>query len=101
MPKQLVAVDVHVVDYQKLIDQLGDQYRFLLLTSESDPLGQLADFVSANPGFDAIHLISHGAQPLEGARHHPETTAASDRNSYALTTSVAGPSSIRPKPQRP
>jgi hypothetical protein len=61
MPKQLVAVDVHVADYQKLIDQLGDQYRFLVLTSESDPLGQLADFVSANPGFDAIHLISHGA----------------------------------------
>ena len=61
MPKQLVAVDVHVADYQKLIDQLGDQYRFLVLTSESDSLGQLADFVSANPGYDAIHLISHGA----------------------------------------
>jgi Ca2+-binding RTX toxin-like protein len=61
MPKQLVAVDVHVADYKKLIDQLGDQYQFLVLTSESDALTQLADFVSTNPGFAAIHLISHGA----------------------------------------
>ena len=81
MPKQLVAVDVHVADYQKLIDQLGDQYRFLLLTSESDPLGQLADFVSANPGFDAIHLISHGA--LGQIQLGSQTISGANVGSYA------------------
>jgi len=81
MPKQLVAVDVHVADYQKLIDQLGDQYRFLVLTSESDPLGQLADFVSANLGFDAIHLVSHGAAGQ--IRLGSQTISTSNIDSFA------------------
>jgi hypothetical protein len=44
-----------------LIDQLGPSYRYLLLDAESDGVAQIAGYVTANPGFDAIHLISHGA----------------------------------------
>ena len=61
MSKQLVVIDRKVANYQSLIDQLGPSYRYLLLDAESDGVAQIAGYVTANPGFDAIHLISHGA----------------------------------------
>jgi hypothetical protein len=61
MPNQLVVIDRKVANYQSLIDQLGTAYSYLLLDSNSDGLTQIANYVSANPGFDAIHLISHGS----------------------------------------
>jgi len=64
MPRQLVVIDPSVVNYQSLVDQLGTSYCYLLLSADSDGVTQLADYVSANPGFDAIHLISHGSPGL-------------------------------------
>ena len=61
MPRQLVVIDPHVANYQSLIDQLGAAYSFLILSDDSDGLTQIATYVAANPGFDAIQLISHGA----------------------------------------
>jgi hypothetical protein len=61
MPRQLVVIDRNVANYQSLVDQLGSTYSYLLLDSNSDGVTQLANYVAANPGFDAIHLISHGA----------------------------------------
>ena len=54
MPRQLVAIDPRVVNYQVLIDQLGANYSFLLLSADSDGLAQLANYMGANPGFDAV-----------------------------------------------
>ena len=63
MAKQLIAFDPLVANSQVIIEQLcrDAQYQFLVLTQRSDELTQLADFLSANPGFDAVHLISHGS----------------------------------------
>jgi len=63
MAKQLIAFDPLVANSQVIIEQLcrDSQYQFLVLTQQSDELTQLADFLSANPGFDAVHLISHGS----------------------------------------
>jgi Domain of unknown function (DUF4347)/Bacterial Ig-like domain len=61
MPNQLVVIDPSVANYQSLIDQLGAAYSYLLLNADSDGVTQIANYVAANPGFDAIHLISHGS----------------------------------------
>jgi hypothetical protein len=61
MTSQLVVIDPSVTKYQSLIDQLGSSYSYLLLSAESDGVAQLASYIAANPGFDAIHLISHGS----------------------------------------
>jgi len=52
-----------VTNPQLIIEQVrrNPQYQFLALTKNSDELTQLADFLSVNPGFEAIHLISHGS----------------------------------------
>jgi len=61
MFKQLVVIDRKVANYQSLIDQLGPSYSYLLLDSESDGMTQIANYVAAHSGFDAMHLISHGS----------------------------------------
>ena len=61
MSNQLVVIDPRVASYQSLIEQLGASYSYLLLNAESDGVTQIANYLAANPGFDAIHLISHGA----------------------------------------
>ena len=61
MPRQLVVIDPRVANYQSLIEQLGASYSYLLLSADSDGVTQIANYVAANSGFDAIHLISHGA----------------------------------------
>jgi hypothetical protein len=92
MSKQLVVIDRKVANYQSLIDQLGQSYSYLLLDAESDGGSQIADYVTANPGFDAIHLISQGSplgvavspisyslmavRPLEGFGATPTMTPA-------------------------
>jgi hypothetical protein len=61
MSNQLVVIDTSVANYQSLIEQLGASYSFLLLNAGSDGVTQIARYLAANPGFDAIHLISHGS----------------------------------------
>jgi len=61
MPSQLVVIDPRVANYRSLIDQLGASYSYLLLSANSDGVTQIANYVLAHPGFDAIHLISHGS----------------------------------------
>jgi len=61
MPNQLVVIDPSVANYRSLIDQLGTSYSYLLLSADSDGVAQLAGYVATRPGFDAIHLISHGS----------------------------------------
>ena len=61
MSNQLVVIDPRVVNYQSLIDQLGASYTYLLLNADADGVTQIANYVAANPGYDAIHLTSHGS----------------------------------------
>jgi hypothetical protein len=61
MSNQLVVIDPRVANYQSLIELLGASYSYLLLNADSDGVTQIANDVAANRGFDAIHLISHGA----------------------------------------
>jgi len=64
MSNQLVVIDTSVAEYQSLIDQLGSTYSYLLLSADLDGVTQIANYVAATPGFDAIHLISHGSPGL-------------------------------------
>jgi len=57
MPRQLVVIDPRVVNYQELIDQLGSNYSFLLLSEGSDGLAQLANYVAVNSSFHAVCLV--------------------------------------------
>jgi len=61
MPRQLVVIDPRVDGYSAIIKQLGSGYDYLLLRSDLDGITQIFDYVSKTSGFDAIHLISHGA----------------------------------------
>jgi hypothetical protein len=61
MSNQLGVIDPRVANYQSLTEQLGPAYSYLLLSTDSDGVTQIANYVAANPGFDAIHLISQGS----------------------------------------
>ena len=76
MSNQLIVIDPSVANYQSLIDQLGASYSYLLLSLDSDGVTQIANFVAENPGFDAIHLISHGSpgQVVVGTSTFSEAT---------------------------
>jgi hypothetical protein len=61
MSNQLAVIDTSVTNYQSLIDQLGASYSYLLLSLDSDGMTQIARYLAAHLGFDAIHPISHGS----------------------------------------
>jgi hypothetical protein len=60
MPRQLVVIDPRVVNYQSLIDQMGTAYSYLLLDAESDGVSQIANYVTANPGFVRKRAVFKG-----------------------------------------
>jgi Ca2+-binding RTX toxin-like protein len=84
MPRQLVVIEPHVANYQSLIDQLGAPYSYLLLNADSDGVTQIANYVAAHPGFDAIHLISHGSPGQVGVGTSTLSAATVDRYTAQL-----------------
>ena len=63
MPRQLVVIDPRVANYQSLIDQVGAVYSSLIFSDDSDGATQIAKYVAANPGFDAVCLVPRGSPP--------------------------------------
>jgi hypothetical protein len=76
MPPKPVVIDPSVDNYETLIDQLGSTYNYLLLSADSDGVAHLASYLAANPGFHAIHAISHGSpgQVAVGTSTHSKAT---------------------------
>ncbi|HVE06910.1 MAG TPA: DUF4347 domain-containing protein, partial [Paraburkholderia sp.] len=58
--KQVVFIDPSVANYQQLVAGLPAGTDYVLLSSSSDGLAQIAQYLQQHPGVDAIHLVSHG-----------------------------------------
>jgi len=60
--KEVVFIEDNVADYQTLIDGIGTGIEIVLLDSTQDGLAQMAQWAQSNSDYDAIHIISHGAE---------------------------------------
>ncbi|RNF53082.1 DUF4347 domain-containing protein, partial [Marinomonas hwangdonensis] len=60
--KEVVFIEDNVADYQTLIDGIGAGIEVVLLDSTQDGLAQMALWAQSNSDYDAIHIISHGAE---------------------------------------
>lgn len=60
--KEVVFIEDNVADYQTLIDGIGAGVEVVLLDSTQDGLAQMALWAESNSDYDAIHIISHGAE---------------------------------------
>ncbi|WP_162623566.1 autotransporter-associated beta strand repeat-containing protein, partial [Marinomonas arctica] len=60
--KEVVFIEDNVADYQTLIDGIGAGVEVVLLDSTQDGLAQMALWAQSNSDYDAIHIISHGAE---------------------------------------
>ncbi|WP_157959132.1 cadherin domain-containing protein, partial [Marinomonas shanghaiensis] len=60
--KEVVFIEDNVADYQTLIDGMNAGVEVVLLDSTQDGLAQMALWAESNSDYDAIHIISHGAE---------------------------------------
>ena len=60
--KEVAFVDTGVADYQTLVDGIRTGVEVVLLDAGQDGLAQMALWAQSHSGYDAIHVISHGAQ---------------------------------------
>ncbi len=59
--KAVLFIDTGVNDWQYLRDHARGGTEVVLLDSTSDQLSQMAAWAHGHRGYDAIHIISHGA----------------------------------------
>ncbi|HRQ82181.1 MAG TPA: DUF4347 domain-containing protein, partial [Azospirillaceae bacterium] len=60
--KEVVFIENNVADYQTLIDGVKPGVEVVLLDARGDGLAQMADWAAGKSGYDAIHVVSHGAE---------------------------------------
>ncbi|NLQ17935.1 DUF4347 domain-containing protein [Marinomonas sp. M1K-6] len=60
--KEVVFIEDNLADYQTLIDGINAGVEIVLLDSTQDGLAQMAQWAGNNSDYDAIHIISHGAE---------------------------------------
>ncbi|SHE46364.1 autotransporter-associated beta strand repeat-containing protein [Marinomonas polaris DSM 16579] len=60
--KEVVFIESNVADYQSLIDGVNAGVEVVLLDSTQDGLAQMAEWAKTHRDYDAIHVISHGAE---------------------------------------
>ncbi len=60
--REVVFIDASVADYQTLVDGVRAGIEVVLLDPSGDELGQMAAWAESHSDFDAIHVISHGAE---------------------------------------
>ena len=60
----LIVVDSRVSDYQTLLAGLAADSEILLLSPDRDGVAQIADYLDGRAGYDALHIVSHGADGL-------------------------------------
>ncbi|QCO05578.1 Ig-like domain-containing protein [Azospirillum argentinense] len=58
--RSVVFVDTSVNDYQTLIKDIAPDAKVVLLDSQQEALGQMANALSGMSGLDSIHVVSHG-----------------------------------------
>ena len=59
--KEVAFIDTGVADYQTLVDGIRAGVEIVLLDAGQDGLAQMALWAQSHSGYDAIHVLSHGA----------------------------------------
>ncbi|NYZ68174.1 DUF4347 domain-containing protein, partial [Endozoicomonas sp. SM1973] len=57
--KEVVFIDSRVIDYESLVDGLGDNLEVVVLNTDQNGVAQIANSLSGRQ-VDAIHIVSHG-----------------------------------------
>ncbi|WP_163833579.1 DUF4347 domain-containing protein [Spartinivicinus ruber] len=57
--KEVVFIDSRVIDYESLVDGLGDNLEVVVLNADQNGVEQIANSLSGRQ-VDAIHIVSHG-----------------------------------------
>ncbi len=60
--KEVVFIDSNVTDYQTLLNGMKEGVEVVLLDGSKDGLAQMADWAQGKSDYDAIHILSHGAE---------------------------------------
>ena len=60
--KEVVFIETNVGDYQTLVASAKSGIEVVVLDSKQDGLSQIAQWAQTHTGYDAIHIISHGAE---------------------------------------
>ncbi len=60
--QEIVFVSPSVRDYEELLDGMSSNVEVVMLDPARDGVEQMAAVLAGRSGFDAIHIISHGAQ---------------------------------------
>ncbi|WP_173977550.1 DUF4347 domain-containing protein, partial [Magnetospirillum sp. LM-5] len=60
-PHEIAFIDANIADFQALADGLRDNVEVHVLEADQDGLSQINAALAGRSGFDAIHIISHGA----------------------------------------
>ncbi|WP_435540421.1 Calx-beta domain-containing protein [Azospirillum sp. ST 5-10] len=60
--REVAFIDTGVVDWGTLADGVAPGVEVVLLDSSRDGLAQMAAWAAGKDGYDAIHLLSHGAE---------------------------------------
>ena len=60
--KEVVFIETNVADVQTLIDGVKPGVEIVLLDASKDGLAAMADWAEGKSGYDAVHVISHGAE---------------------------------------
>lgn len=59
--KEVAFIDTGVADYQTLVDGIRAGVEVVLLDAGQDGLAQMTLWAQSHTGYDAVHVISHGA----------------------------------------
>lgn len=59
---ELIVIDSAIPDYESLVAQLPVNTQVLLIDTQEDGIQALADYLSGQQGFSAVHIFSHGSQ---------------------------------------
>ena len=59
--KEVAFIDTSVTDFQSLVDGVRPGVEVVLLEAGQNGLAQMAEWARTHSGYDAIHVLSHGA----------------------------------------
>jgi len=60
--REVVFIDTSVADYQTLVNGIRPGVEIELIDGGQDGLAQMAKWAESHSGYDAIHVLSHGAE---------------------------------------
>ncbi|MFB2957497.1 putative Ig domain-containing protein [Aeromonas veronii] len=86
--KEVVFIDSTVPDHQQLAQGVKPGVEVVILDAGGDALTQIADWAANHTGYDAVHLISHGAEGQ--IRLGNLTLTSANLASYATQLSTLG-----------